>query len=466
MKKIKRIFALLVSLVMVFAAAGCGNSGNNSGKSDASGNHIYDKFPSYDMEGRTIKIGSHYDLGYNTPVKELTPEQKQNRLYKMNYYDNLKRVAEKYNVQLEVVVVPWDRYISTLTTSVLSGSPFVDIAHLGADLYYPVVAGGFLQPVSAYTSEISDVNTDEKALFKLPAVAGEESYAVARKIYADAFMTYLGYNQDIFDALGVETPLSLYEKGEWTWDNFLRLAKETTRDTDGDGQNNYWGYSGVYLGNMLMPTNDASLVDSVNKKEKFTSKNVIETIDFAKNFYREKYVYQLDNNPFEYQNTELFRDGISAMFGLYGHLVCNRSDAVPFEFHVVPFPTGPSNESGSVMGIAPEAFAIPNGVKDADKVYQILEELHLWFDQDDILMQQGVVEYLETGLQTQEDIDRVLDMSSKWMLDYSFNIEEVNRIWVNVGRSSIEGKSVSTLVESNKQIAQDMIDQFFKKEDK
>src|SRR3989442_1626458 len=38
------------------------------------------------------------------------------------------------------------------------------------------------------------------------------------------------YNKDLFDRAGIP-----YPRDDWTWDDFLRIAKRLTRDTDGDG---------------------------------------------------------------------------------------------------------------------------------------------------------------------------------------------------------------------------------------
>jgi multiple sugar transport system substrate-binding protein len=47
----------------------------------------------------------------------------------------------------------------------------------------------------------------------------------------------LYYNVDMFEAAGIERP-----SDDWTWDDFLEITKELTRDTDGDGQVDQWGY--------------------------------------------------------------------------------------------------------------------------------------------------------------------------------------------------------------------------------
>lgn len=44
------------------------------------------------------------------------------------------------------------------------------------------------------------------------------------------------YNKDLFDRAGLP-----YPSDDWTWDDFLRVAKALTRDTDGDGRVDQWG---------------------------------------------------------------------------------------------------------------------------------------------------------------------------------------------------------------------------------
>ncbi len=44
------------------------------------------------------------------------------------------------------------------------------------------------------------------------------------------------YNKDLFDRAAVP-----YPSDDWTWDDFLRVAKHLTRDTDGDGRVDQWG---------------------------------------------------------------------------------------------------------------------------------------------------------------------------------------------------------------------------------
>jgi multiple sugar transport system substrate-binding protein len=49
------------------------------------------------------------------------------------------------------------------------------------------------------------------------------------------------YNKDLFDAAGVPYPPADWEDPSWTWERMLEMARELTRDTDGDGQVDQYG---------------------------------------------------------------------------------------------------------------------------------------------------------------------------------------------------------------------------------
>jgi multiple sugar transport system substrate-binding protein len=53
---------------------------------------------------------------------------------------------------------------------------------------------------------------------------------------AQPVVTY--YNKDLFSAAGVSEPTA-----DWTWDDFMSDAKTLTKDTNGDGTTDQWGFS-------------------------------------------------------------------------------------------------------------------------------------------------------------------------------------------------------------------------------
>lgn len=69
----------------------------------------------------------------------------------------------------------------------------------------------------------------------------DSSFGVNGRYYGVPFAwvgSVMYYNKDLFDKYGVE-----YPKEGWTWDDFLAKAKALTKDLDGDGKTDLYGYA-------------------------------------------------------------------------------------------------------------------------------------------------------------------------------------------------------------------------------
>ncbi|WP_024287369.1 ABC transporter substrate-binding protein [Cellulomonas sp. KRMCY2] len=93
-------------------------------------------------------------------------------------------------------------------------------------------------------------------------VSGLESYQVDGATYAIPYRQdswYVYYNQDLFDAAGVE-----YPDGTWTWDEYVSTAKELTTGLQGAGSEALGTYQHVWQsvvqGFALAQTPDADLL--------------------------------------------------------------------------------------------------------------------------------------------------------------------------------------------------------------
>ena len=62
-----------------------------------------------------------------------------------------------------------------------------------------------------------------------------DSFIINGKHYAIVTTSNAGgvvfYNKEMFGDSGVETPLELYQAGNWTWSKMEEIAKEMTQDT-------------------------------------------------------------------------------------------------------------------------------------------------------------------------------------------------------------------------------------------
>ena len=92
------------------------------------------------------------------------------------------------------------------------------------------------------------------------------------------------YNKDIFERDNLEDPFELQQKGEWTWDKFLEIAKAATK-RDASGKVQQWGVvttSGADFMMQLLASNNAEalLYENDQFKVNFSDKKVMEVFDF------------------------------------------------------------------------------------------------------------------------------------------------------------------------------------------
>jgi len=145
----------------------------------------------------------------------------------------LDRFRERHpNIRIEYESII-SNYRERLLTSIVAGSP-PDVALLdnGSNGAAPFISRGLLVNVSAYLERIG---VDTSAYY------GEvlEVFRRPGGLYAfpkdfNPIVVYL--NTRLFDEFGVPLP-----DNDWTWQDFLRIARRLTRDLDGDGRPDTYG---------------------------------------------------------------------------------------------------------------------------------------------------------------------------------------------------------------------------------
>ena len=122
-------------------------------------------------------------------------------------------------------------YRERILTSMLAGTP-PDVFLLDNIDVPAFTSRGVTLDLSPYLQrlgvDLSRYDSTVLGIFR----RGDAIYALP-KGYSPMVMVY---NKDLFDRAGLPYPTD-----NWTWDDFVRIAKILTRDTDGDGQIDQWG---------------------------------------------------------------------------------------------------------------------------------------------------------------------------------------------------------------------------------
>ena len=168
--------------------------------------------------------------GEQTVLRVMAWAGPEERRIEQNILDGFRQRYPRVRIEYESIVA---NYRERLLTSIIAGSP-PDVALLDNGSYgaAPFIARGLLVNVSAYLDRIG-VDTsayygEVLEIFRRPGGL----YAFPKDF--NPIVVYL--NTELFKAYGI--PLPDYD---WTWQDFLRIAKRLTRDLDGDGRYDTYG---------------------------------------------------------------------------------------------------------------------------------------------------------------------------------------------------------------------------------
>jgi len=486
-KNLKAIVAVLLATTMVGSLAGCGNnskgdkgsenntaatvtpSAESNSTDEVTGtemnttdtlNAFFSKYPAIDMDGRTIKIAMFYDAYYdsNDTVPEDNPnvsnvETAQRRI------DNIRRIEEKYNCRIELVNPGSDALVDSLNTSVVAGTPDYDVYLTQMSFGLPLAVNGYFEDLSTLSKDYEDIKNGSN-IVNVFNVAGTNCFFEKKTINLSA--NYLVYNADMLKQLGLEDPNELYQKGEWTWDKFEELCTAAVQDTDNNGVTDIYGYGGDVSMTLteFLASNDATLVKDENK-EGVTDPKALEVFQFLSKLYNDDSAAKPATDNYD-ENIYAWTKG-QCVFSPTQLWILQTAGEISFQYHIVPWPKGPSGDGTKAGQTFGDYFVIPKGVKDADKVYQIIEEYFGWYGDDYASRDGDSIELAEGCFVDENDVDTSFKIGEMGNADI-WSILDTDYIISGIFNDVCITKKMtaSQAVESKKQLFQDEINKILK----
>lgn len=467
--KMKKLIAVSLAAVMVFSMAACGEkpSGGEdttptpTPKNEADMTPIekmdayYANYPAFDMEGRTIKIAMFYDAYFDS--NDTKPEDNPGLLdmeMGQQMLDNVRRIEKKYNCKIEYINPGSDALKTSLNTSVVAGTPDYDVYLTQMDWALPLAVNGYFIDLSTFNADYLDINNDQNIIKAFP-VANTNCFF--EKSAKNVTANYMAYNADMLEQLKLEDPLELYAKGEWTWEKFEELCIKATQDTDNNGEPDIYGYGGDLTMTLreFLASNNAVLVKE-DGTEGLSDANSLETFQFLGKLYGEDKAAR----PI----VDDWYDGIAGwinnkcVFGPTQMWILQTTEDINFNYRIVPWPKGP-NGSAEVAGQGfNDYFAIPRGVKDPEKVYQIMEEFFGWFCGDTEFRDQDMISLAEGCFLEEADVDMAFEIGD-WGNKDIWSVIDTDFLVASVFSGVVSGEfTPAQAVESVKQLFQDEID--------
>jgi multiple sugar transport system substrate-binding protein len=334
-----------LGVVSLLLAACGGSGGGDTGSTGASG--------TYKAPAKSIKASLSIS-NWGNPGDQKIYEAAIARFNKK--YPNVK-VKDNFSQ-----VVNWGDYINKIQASIASGDApdVINIATEGVEyglsknLYQPL--SNYLKQDQAVEALVSDVSP---ALLKGFSKDGK-TYLLPNNW--NTMLVY--YNPALFEKAGIARPAD-----DWTWDDFLSIAKQLT--TSGSGSAKVYGFGIPTYTFAYMPwiyTNDASTASADLTKPTLNDPGTVEAIQFVRDLvYKDK----VAPNPTGGDPTSLFQAGKIAMTAAPANLAATLATNPGFKYDVLPMPSNKTNTN--VFGAA--GFAMYSGSKNKDLSWELLKEL-------------------------------------------------------------------------------------------
>ena len=228
---------------------------------------------------------------------------------------------------------------------------------------------GFLKDLTNYVNKDIDPNKYFKNLFD----AGK-TISGTNKYYAVPFAlvtTVLYFNKDMFDEAGISYPNS-----SWTWDDFLKAAKALTKDKNGDGKIDQWGFwfYGRYAHiESWVYRNGGHFID--RSKMRFApDKNAMDAVKFLISLVKNYKVAPEPKMMSGIRQQDVFPRGLAAMWIDGSWNIRNNRTIIgdKFRWGIAEIPMGPHGSPNVAYGW-PDFISISKFTKNVDTAWKFVK---------------------------------------------------------------------------------------------
>ena len=344
-------------------SAGTGSKGTTSKGNTSTGNKNVDNIG---HKGTGKKTVDNLNFGGKTYTKTIVGSVTKGLTRRIAAFE------KKYNCKIKLVSLQWEQYNSQVATRMASGDPY-DICGLQTTFFPEAVVQGLYEPLEDYIYDADTYNSKTGVGIDMNVSStfnyGGHVYGVSNHSGAYASMVQvLYYNKVLFEEEGLDDPVELYKKGQWTWDALEKMAAKIAKS--GKGVKFLLGRDFGGIPFITSNGHQYTTIDKSGKVKSTLSKSdptLINALTKLKEFYSSKYVgpkgYSDDPTEFYNGNYYMFQQVYS--YGTY-YMASSIEKSAAFEndfknLGVVPYPYGPDNTKKYNPGEGAQAKACGKG---------------------------------------------------------------------------------------------------------
>lgn len=276
---------------------------------------------------------------------------------------------EKYpNINVNITAVDWGGYWQKLPAMSASGD-MPDVFYMSAAYVDEWAKRGQLANIQSFVDQDIDPEDYYSKFFesvRFPKPDGP--------MYAFPFAwvdTALHYNKDMFDKAGLEDP-----QKDWNWFDFLNAAEKLTKDTDGDGEIDQWGFwmdaryqslePFVYSnGGRFLSPDKTDFVLNENEK-------ALQALEFYTDLVTK---YRVAPPPKRMEGTEweaVFNQGKAAMWVSGSFDISDSRKRAEFKWDISTIPIGPQKDE--IVGFGwPDNLAMAKGSDHKEEAWNFMK---------------------------------------------------------------------------------------------
>ncbi|MCT4783409.1 MULTISPECIES: ABC transporter substrate-binding protein [Exiguobacterium] len=327
------------------------------------------------------------------------------------YQATVKRFEEaNKDVKVTMVQTAPDQY-DTKLKSAIAGRKIPDVFFYNPAQVKAYVNSGVLLDITEAVENSEDVKLDdiwEKGVDKYRFDGKTLGEGAIYGLPKDLGPFALGYNKTMFEEAGVPLP----DKDKpYTWDEFVDVAKQLTKDTNGDGKMDQYG-TGFNVNWALQPfvwSNGADWINEDGTKVTIDDPKFIEALQF---FVDQQLKHGITPSIGETQTLDTYQrwlKGQLAFFPVGPWDMAAFKEQLKFEYDLLPWPAGSTGKASGWVG------SLGIGVGSTTKHKEKAAELAMYLSAD----QEGQQALVDAQVQ----LPNSMEIAETWAADTSIQPE-------------------------------------------
>lgn len=341
----KRIFALLLAMLLVVSLVACGGSQEPAAtEAPAANAGAAEQAPT--LAGQTVSM-----------VIWGSEERK------ASFEEVLAPFTEETGINVEITLIPEGEIVTKVSAQIAAGKSY-DISWMNES-----VASQFIQ--TGNLEDISVIMEDEEYDFEDLSQSIMDLYKKDGKLYAVPFTAsprVWFYNKNLIAQANLEDPQALAARGEWTYDKMLEYSQAIH-----DLGSNYfgfcnWNYTVPNAWNIYLDWLWAYGGDFFDDNMTVCLANTPETIGVLET-YKNCIETGLTPTPDSSIDFATGQVGFTRNAVSYGGTLTD----IDFEWDIIPNPTGPVENSATMIGTA--VYTVPKGAPHKEAAIEVIKFL-------------------------------------------------------------------------------------------